>query len=400
MSKRFVVCLTVLLMFLSSCELLQTLHTVFWPPEEGGGFTFEIGPAGGSAYDPTSGASLLVPAGALAAPTEITCKGFVGYADFNAAFASSAEFVAGARLEPDGLEFDVPVTLNLPINVDLAEMCQDTVPLFVWDADTGSWVWAADAVVNDSREFLIASVSHFSTYAALQYPGGQAVRSMFLTYFGSSPAGDSAGESTVAWWMGASSIMGRNHTIGGDCYKAVGTHCDLAWAIDKEGSGVWTHYEGQVEELEGATSSSNVLQLSYFWDNSEAEGEVEHQSIISMLFTIYLEPDPDCTLPNPYRGTHSFSFTGDYYGSDSLIVDEDGGFFFHGTATSTVDSTQQSAFDISGSINATTGIVYSAGVGVTASGTMGSSGGGGTWTSTAIDDEGNVLTFSGTWTSP
>jgi hypothetical protein len=124
-----------------------------------------------------------------------------------------------------------------------------------------------------------------------------------------------------------------------------------------------------------------------------------YQSILQVLFTIYLKPDPDCTLPNPFRGTHSYDFTGDYEGGGSLYVDEDGFFSFRGTATSRADSSQQVPFGVSGSINADTGVVYCAGGGVTATGTVGASSGFGTWTSTATDDEGNVYTFNGTWTS-
>jgi hypothetical protein len=71
------------------------------PPEEGGGFVFRVGPEGATAYDPISGASVVVPAGVLTEATEIACMGFVGYSDLAAAFADTA----GAAARRGGLGY-------------------------------------------------------------------------------------------------------------------------------------------------------------------------------------------------------------------------------------------------------------------------------------------------------
>jgi hypothetical protein len=382
---------------LISCDLAGVIFTMFFPPKTGAGFTFTIGAGGGTAYDPITDTSVSIPAGALAGDTAITCKGFSTAADFNAALPGTPEFVAGVRLEPDGQTFSSPITLSLPIDAGLGAMYQDTVPLFFWDAATSTWKWVADGTVDEDRTHLIAKVSHFSAYAALSYPNGQAVHDAFYGAFNSNPAGTVPGDSLISWWQAASNIAGRNHMINGECYKAVGVQSWVQWHIDVDNGGTITPYDNQSLTTWGKVISP-VVSLDYYWDVSTKVGGVEKQNILDVLFTIYLEFDPDCEPPSPFQGTHSYSFTGDYYGIGAFNVDARGFFSFRGTATSSVDPTAMSAFGVSGSINSNSGVVYDNGGNPGVDGTVTTSGGSGTWTSTATADDGTVLNFSGTWT--
>jgi hypothetical protein len=114
-----------------------------------------IGPEGGSVT--ADGASVQIPAGALASPTEVTLEIVgSGYPAIPSGLTLRGDVVA---FQPHGTAFALPVVLEVPF-ADGAEA--DNLKLFSADPG-GSWSEVPDAVVVGS--VLRVEVLHFSYYA-------------------------------------------------------------------------------------------------------------------------------------------------------------------------------------------------------------------------------------------
>ena len=105
---------------------------------------------------------MLIPPGALTEDRLITIK---THRDIST-LPFPAPFVGGARLGPDGLTFQLPVTIILPL---LAEIQPGTqLPLFLYDNQRNGWLYANQfAVVNLDKITATAQVSHFTDYIVM-----------------------------------------------------------------------------------------------------------------------------------------------------------------------------------------------------------------------------------------
>jgi hypothetical protein len=113
-----------------------------------------IGPEGGSLVSlPTSalgGVSLVIPEGALAAPTEIAVRFDL---EAHAPLPNGGESCGlGYRIEPDGLELAVPAEWSLPVDLDLlARYAQPLESVKVWSHDGSAWSTVTDVTAQDER---------------------------------------------------------------------------------------------------------------------------------------------------------------------------------------------------------------------------------------------------------
>jgi hypothetical protein len=122
-----------------------------------------IGPAGGTASD-AGGASVVIPAGALASLTLIEVS---SYQDLDSCLKPAGPvpaYLGGAMFGPLGTQFLAPVTVTIPCSRDLNPGSQ--FPLFIWDETELAWAQSAfvATVAADGKSFS-APVTHFSVFA-------------------------------------------------------------------------------------------------------------------------------------------------------------------------------------------------------------------------------------------
>ncbi len=112
----------------------------------------------GGSLSTSRGVVLEVPPGALPADTEITLTEL----DAAALVELDSTFVAGVRLEPEGLTFSTPATLRVPLPAPWPEDA-DPIELVFKGADPASAVDTGMTVaLSDDRQTAIFQVSHFS----------------------------------------------------------------------------------------------------------------------------------------------------------------------------------------------------------------------------------------------
>jgi len=135
------------------------------------GDTNLIGPEGGTFIDASSGVTVSVPAGALASETQLTCTYYDSDNDIPDDIHSGFFGDLGVvNLGPDGLEFDSPATITVPVSVDLTP--GEQFPLFFWNTDTRSWQQTESlCTVNADGRSYSAQVSHFSMFTGDQLNG-------------------------------------------------------------------------------------------------------------------------------------------------------------------------------------------------------------------------------------
>jgi hypothetical protein len=136
--------------------LLALLAAAGCGKDEPGGTV--IGPAGGTVTGP-DGVSLVIPAGALVTPTEITITRAAGVADnFHAV---SPAF----RFEPEGLAFQQPAVLVIPFPALLVQGAVADVAIWWGTSPTTRWAPLASQV-NPTLGTVSAEITHFSYGAA------------------------------------------------------------------------------------------------------------------------------------------------------------------------------------------------------------------------------------------
>ncbi|MBN1223004.1 MAG: hypothetical protein JXB23_07125 [Candidatus Aminicenantes bacterium] len=124
-----------------------------------------VGPAGGIVRD-AAGAFVAIPAGALAAETEISV---MTYRDGSALpekmWSSFFGELGAAEFLPDGIKFNAPVTITIPSPVPLPPGKE--APLFRWNENDRAWEQTEfTAVVNPDGLSYSANVNHFTTFSA------------------------------------------------------------------------------------------------------------------------------------------------------------------------------------------------------------------------------------------
>ena len=196
-----------------------------------GGTTKTIGPDGGSVTD-NSGVSVIVPPGALAEEAIIGVEGIPLVEQLPGQVPSPIlDFVGGASLGPDGILFDVPVTVVVPISRQLDE--GDLLPVLVWGEARNAWIEStSSAVVLTGGLSAQFETDHFSTFTIFRGDAETSslfgkvdpftrlddfilqVRNRFFNLF------DLGG--TVVLDPGPSPLPGQQNLDFFNCYQAIG----------------------------------------------------------------------------------------------------------------------------------------------------------------------------------
>ncbi len=193
-----------------------------------------IGTEGGT-ITTASGAVIVIPPGALDSNTTITITSYDTQSNLPEYIGIMGNFIGGLVLSPDGLNFQIPVTITIPLNDTITS--GDEVKLFYYDdgdpdnsnypANYSGWQQTDfTGTVSSDGQSVVAQIDHFSTYVIQMNFGENALDILgdMVETFGDNGLGvdftnyQTYFESTVA-------KLGDLHTydlpggFGYDCYK-------------------------------------------------------------------------------------------------------------------------------------------------------------------------------------
>ena len=173
MKKLLILVLSfMVLLFLATCEKDTNPNDDSNPNTDISGNTGIIGSDGGT-ITTGSGASIIIPPGALDSKTEITIRSLDTISDLPENTGIMGEFAGGLVLGPDRLQFKIPVTITIPTNSPLFNA--NEVKLFYLDngdasnsnypANYSGWQ-QTDCIGTSSMygTIVTAEIDHFSTY--------------------------------------------------------------------------------------------------------------------------------------------------------------------------------------------------------------------------------------------
>jgi len=176
-----------------------------------------IGPAGGTASDSQGRIQVVVPAGAVSAPTPIVITPFDQRDDMPAPLPSSTPTQYGFELEPSGQAFAVPVTIRVANSLNLPTSL--SIPLGYYDKDTGRWEHEGIATW-DGQRFAVQT-SHFPSSPGDLNAKPEDIEIRLLNEFGLDDLGLSAGETTtgddpqkrIDYIWGRGVVGGQAHSV-------------------------------------------------------------------------------------------------------------------------------------------------------------------------------------------
>ncbi len=132
-----------------------------------------IGIDGGTIHN-ADGTSITIPPGALSKSTEITIEPYDNQPNSNEYTAALGDVVGGVDLGPNGLNFQEPVTITIPLNKPLGPDVSEVKIFYKDNGDPSNSNYPADysgwkqtnyaGVVNADRQSVTTRIDHFSKF--------------------------------------------------------------------------------------------------------------------------------------------------------------------------------------------------------------------------------------------
>ncbi|MBN1962163.1 MAG: hypothetical protein JW841_14580 [Deltaproteobacteria bacterium] len=233
--------------------------------------------ADGGIVEGEGGVKIEVPAGAINEATELKITSYTSESDFPDNWAPIPEFVGAIKAEPDGLQFDKPVTITITANQQLTPGA--TLPLLWWNTDEKRWD-ATDitATVSDDGMHFTAEVTHFSGY------GGGAFSNLL-----NSGNADAFMASFIAWYQANICKIGDKQIKNNECYEIVGFDFNLTFEINSIN-------DNRIQRVgrKSDNASSPLIMIDYNYDVSK--GNSFSGSITMTVVNYYDCAEPDFTL--------------------------------------------------------------------------------------------------------
>jgi hypothetical protein len=226
-----------------------------------------VGPAGGTVTD-SGGASADIPAGALDAETAITVKTLPGKEDLPPESQPFLPMLGGARFGPSGMEFNIPVTLTIP--VDPPVYASDTITVLYWDDLEERWTALPGPVtVLPGGGAVTVETTHFTLFSAISN-----VFDNFHENFGDGSTAQAAFDAYVSWFLSNVTWMGRKGLYNGDCHEVVGIKIDLGYRVEHLPDG--PYYEGYPGYSDGESRQPDVIfYVSYDYVEEGPSGTID-----------------------------------------------------------------------------------------------------------------------------
>lgn len=213
---------------------IRVLHFILWVsvitllgcPQHKGKL---ITPRGGTVSDP-GGVSMIIPAGALARNTYITVTTFHDEAGMPDDGGPLLTFNGAADFGPDGLEFQVPISVTFPSNKPLTPGAR--FPLFRYDEQNRIWkqTQSMATVSADGRSFS-AEITHFSLYGGDGSLGEGGLLDDFDNQFGDGGNPEAALDAYYNWLLEQRPV-GYKTVHDGRCVEVVGHFVELTYHVN------------------------------------------------------------------------------------------------------------------------------------------------------------------------
>jgi len=206
-----------------SCLLVLSL--IGCPKENG----VLVTPEGGTVSDP-GGVSIVIPAGALTENTYITVTTFHDEATMPDNGGPLLNFNCAADFGPDGMEFQVPISVTFPSNTPLTPGTR--FPIFRYDKDNEIWVQTqAIATVSTDGQSFSAEITHFSLHGGDGSLGEGGLLDDFDNNFGDGSDPEGALDAYYNWLIGERPI-GYQTFHAGKCVEVVGHYVELVYKVN------------------------------------------------------------------------------------------------------------------------------------------------------------------------
>ncbi|MBN2071073.1 MAG: hypothetical protein JW814_06400 [Candidatus Krumholzibacteriota bacterium] len=209
-----------------------------------------IGPEGGTVTDP-GGASVIIPAGALASETRITVNTLQEKGDLPEENQIFLPMLGGGEFGPDGTVFAIPVTMTIPVDPPLQPT--DKVTVLYWDDTEEGWsrLESIVSVAPDGMSVTFES-THFSIFSAVTD-----VFDDFHENFGDGSTAEAAFTGYVSWFKANVTDIGRKGLYREDCHEVVGLRIGLSYSVHHLPDG--PVYEGIPYHMEGSSTAIEVV---------------------------------------------------------------------------------------------------------------------------------------------
>ncbi|MBD0849741.1 hypothetical protein [Maribacter arenosus] len=247
-----------------------------------------------------SGASIIIPPGALDSNTEITIRSFDTITELPENMGIMGEFAGGLVLGPDRLHFNIPVTITIPTNSPLFNA--NEVKLFYLDngdasnsnypANYAGWQ-QTDCVGTSSMygTIVTAEIDHFSTYVIQMNFGDNTLDILgdMVETFGDNGLGvdfenyQTYFESTVAN-LDDLHVYDLPGGFGYDCYKVVGLEYILYHDLGVLFENPLYDFKGKKGEI--------AFYYNYEGDRSLVLNGSEQEFIYHLFINVYIDRTP------------------------------------------------------------------------------------------------------------
>lgn len=257
--------------------------------------TEEIGPEGGRVIT-ESGAVLAIPPGALVSSTEITITSYKDQAELPENQVIFGSFLGGLALSPEGLEFQSPVTITIPLNNTFTG--QEEVKVFYYDTGDENNSYYPDnysgwqqqvlpGLVSTDGKSVMFHAEHLSTYVIQMNFGedtidilGSSVETLGDNGLGVDfYAYQSYFESAVAN-IGDLHVHNMPEPFGYDCYQVVGLEYRLYHNLG-------ALYEQPLETMKG---EAGEIAFEFNYEGDRALNDA--QLIYHLFITVHMNITP------------------------------------------------------------------------------------------------------------
>jgi hypothetical protein len=193
--------------------------------------------------------------------------------------------LGGAEFGPSGTEFDLPVTLTIPVDPPVG--LSDTVTVLYWDDVEERWTALQGPVtVMPGGTAVSVETTHFTLFSAISN-----VFDNFHDDFGDGSTAQAAFDSYVSWFLSNVTWMGRKGLYDGDCHEVVGIHIDLGYRVEHLPDG--PYYEGYPDYDDGESGQPDVI-FYIMYDHVE-EGP---SGTIDKLYALEIHVSLKCCASN------------------------------------------------------------------------------------------------------
>ncbi len=232
-----------------------------------------IGPEGGLVED-AYGAKVVIPENALLDTYDISVSSYIDNDSLPNDWAPIPNIIGAIKLEPEGLTFNNPVTVTIPVSNKIDP--GNRFPLLYWNSSTQKWDQTTFiATVADDGMSFSADITHFSGY------GGGAIQNLISGGSASAFMSD-----FMSWFQNNVKKIGDITERKNDCFRLTGMDFDLQYDINGE--------TGSLIERIGETSDyvdPPLKMVDYIYDVTNGHGFSGYVRITVIIYYDCTEPD-------------------------------------------------------------------------------------------------------------